>query len=136
MKGLSQTARLKRKNRNLVTMKFNMLNCLLETVSTIFLIFLNNDLAVIIYILVLSFGTPLVYILGIEDSKKMSKKASLPTLQVKAVAKSPGEKIFKVMEQQQQQKNQNQVELVDIESSSQSNNGSVSNVVPLFIKVR
>ena len=132
MKGLSKTARLKRKNRNLVTMKFNMMNCILETVSTIFLYFLNNDLSVIIYILVLSFGTPLVYILGIEESKKTSRRASLPLS--KAVAKRQGQKNSKVPQQPQ---NLDQVELVDLEAP-QSHDGSVTTsvVVPLFTKVR
>ena len=40
--GLSETARSKRKQRNVVTMKFNMINYLLETLSLILLLTVDD----------------------------------------------------------------------------------------------
>ena len=114
VKGLSQTAKLNRKNRNLVTMKYNMMNCALETVSTILLLYFYNDLSVIVYILVLSLGTPLVYIIGIKESKNVSKQASLP--QVKAFAKRPGPKVLNVT--------QDKMEIEDLETPQSNERGT------------
>ena len=58
----------------LVTMKFNMINWALETISTLLVIIIINDLIVIVYILIMSCGTPLVYFLGIEDNRKTAKE--------------------------------------------------------------
>ena len=57
--GISSSARILRKRRNLVSMQFNMINWLLETVSFI-LYQKNNVFLTILYVLVNSCGTPLV----------------------------------------------------------------------------
>ena len=74
--GLSNSARMKRRNRNLVTMKFHMFNWILETLSTILvLIDLNlNRFSTLIYIFTISYGTPLVYFMGIEENRKMAQE--------------------------------------------------------------
>ena len=73
VKGLSESARLKRKNRNLVTMKFNMCNWLLELVGTLLIIFLPNSSCFIIYMLLNSCGPPVVYFMGIEENSKTAR---------------------------------------------------------------
>ena len=67
---------MKRRNRNLVTMKFHMFNWILETLSTILvLIDLNlNRFSTLIYIFTMSWGTPLVYFMGIEENRKMAQE--------------------------------------------------------------
>ena len=58
--GISRTARVLRKRSNLVTMRFNMINWLLETVSLVLVMFKENVFLNILYLLVNSCGTPLV----------------------------------------------------------------------------
>ena len=58
--GLSSSARVLRKRRNLVSMRFNMINWLLETVSLILYLNKNDVFLTVLYILVNSCGTPLV----------------------------------------------------------------------------
>ena len=73
--GLSTTARNQRKNRNLVTMKFNMFNWILETLSSFLVLILPSyRYFTILYILVNSCGTPLVYFMGIEENRSMAKE--------------------------------------------------------------
>lgn len=55
-------------------MKFNFLNWILETISTLLVIFTPNELFITLYILVNSCGTPLIYFLGIEDNRKRVRK--------------------------------------------------------------
>ena len=68
--GLSEAARAKRKHRNVVTMKFNLLNYLLETVSMVLTLAVRSYLVGLLQILVTSCGTPLVYYLGMEDNRQ------------------------------------------------------------------
>ena len=81
--GLSNQARTLRKNKNLVSMKFNMSNWLLETASLILVTighYLENSYNITfysftfytLYILVNSCGTPLVYFLGIEENRRLA----------------------------------------------------------------
>ena len=72
--GLSDQARILRKNKNLVSMQFNMFNWLLETVSLILVAIVPSLLLDILYILVTSCGPPLVYYLGIEENRQQAKK--------------------------------------------------------------
>ena len=58
--GLSTSARVLRKRRNLVSMRFNMINWLLETTSLILVIIKVDVFLTIFYLLVNSCGTPLV----------------------------------------------------------------------------
>ena len=66
--------RKQRKNRNLVTMKFNMINWVLETFSTILVLMKVNRIFYILYLFVNATGTPLVYYLGIEENRKSAKE--------------------------------------------------------------
>ena len=68
--GLSEAARAKRKRRNVVTMKFNLLNYLLETLSMVLTLAVRSYLVGLLQILVTSCGTPLVYYLGMEDNRQ------------------------------------------------------------------
>ena len=67
--GLSEVARLKRKNKNLVTMKFNMINSVLEMVATLIVMIRTDELFAVFYIFFTSCGTPLVYYMGIEENR-------------------------------------------------------------------
>ena len=72
--GLSVSARNARWTRNLVSMRFNMINWLLETVSTSLVLVGENKFFTILYLLVNSCGTPLVYYLGIEDNRREARE--------------------------------------------------------------
>ena len=60
--------------KNIVTMKFNMINWVLETFVNILILFDNSRLSTIIYILIMSGGTPLVYFMGIEENRKIAQE--------------------------------------------------------------
>ena len=64
--GLSSTSKNRRKRRNLVSMQFNMINWMVEAISLFLVIFNESEFFDILYLLVTSCGTPLVYYLGIE----------------------------------------------------------------------
>ena len=66
--------RKQRRNRNLVTMKFNMFNWVLETFSTILVLIKVNRIFYILYLFINATGTPLVYYLGIEENRKSAKE--------------------------------------------------------------
>ena len=70
LKGISEDQRSKRRKRNLVTMKFNMINWMIETVSIIMIVIVPDDLVFTLYILLNSCATPLVYIFGMEENRK------------------------------------------------------------------
>ena len=72
--GLSSNARQIRKHRNIVTMKFNMFNWILETLINILILSSSDRIFTILYILVMSCGTPLVYFMGIEENRKQAKE--------------------------------------------------------------
>ena len=73
--GISSMVRKQRKNRNLVTMKFNMFNWILDTISTLLVMIVNPvKYFTLLYILVISCGTPLVYFMGIEENRNMAKE--------------------------------------------------------------
>ena len=55
-------------------MKFNMINWILETIVNILILIDNSRLSTIIYVLIMSGGTPLVYFMGIEENRKMAKE--------------------------------------------------------------
>ena len=67
--GISLECRKQRKNRNLVTMKFNMFNWILETLSIFLLLIFHNMILTILCVIILSCGTPLIYFLGIEENR-------------------------------------------------------------------
>ena len=72
--GISLECRKQRKNRNLVTVKFNMFNWILETLSTFLVLIFRSRILSILYIITLSCGTPVVYFLGIEENRRKVKE--------------------------------------------------------------
>ena len=72
--GLSSNARKMRRHRNIVSMKFNMINWILESLINILILSGSNRIFTILYILVMSSGTPLVYFMGIEENRKQAKE--------------------------------------------------------------
>ena len=73
VKGLSEAAKKSRKQKNLVTMKFNFINYLLETLSVGLLFISRHPGIYFIYFVVNSCGTPLVYYLGIEENRRQAQ---------------------------------------------------------------
>ena len=63
-----------RRKQNLVSMQFNMINWLVETVSLFLVMFEDYEFFTILYLLVTSCGAPLVYYLGIEDNRQKAKE--------------------------------------------------------------
>ena len=55
-------------------MKFNMFNWILETLINVLILSGNKRIFSILYILVMSCGTPLVYFMGIEENRKKAKE--------------------------------------------------------------
>ena len=72
--GLSDTAKKRRKHRNVVTMKFNLINYLLETLSVLMSLLVKNFFVDLLYYLVNYCGTPLVYYLGIEENRRQAEE--------------------------------------------------------------
>ena len=72
--GLNEVSRRKRNRRNIVTMKFNMINWSLETLINISALSTNALLQHILYVTTMSLGTPLVYVMGIEENRKLAKE--------------------------------------------------------------
>ena len=58
--GLSEAARTKRRNKNFVTMKFNLINFLMDTISSMLLPVFNSFFIRLFYFIVSYCGTPLV----------------------------------------------------------------------------
>ena len=87
VKGISFLSRDHRKNRNLVTIKFNMINWILETASTLILLVFINKFITLLYILINSCGTPMVYFMGIEDNRKKAKENILMCLKKISITK-------------------------------------------------
>ena len=72
--GLSAEARQRRKNRNLVSMRFNLINWALDTLVLILSAQLINRFVHVFFFLVSSCGTPVIYYLGIEDNRRQMKE--------------------------------------------------------------
>ena len=51
-----------------------MLNCVLETISFLIVVFIRNHLTDILYLFVVSVGSPIVYFMGIEENRKIAKQ--------------------------------------------------------------
>ena len=100
MSGLTEAARKMRRTKNLVSMKFNLLNFLMETLSVLLLLAIKSYFIRILYLLVryiylylyilsthisllVSYcGTPLVYYLGMEENRKAAQAYIKSTIQV------------------------------------------------------
>ena len=74
MVGLSEVAKRRREHRNVVTMKFNLINYLVETLSGILFLVVKNFFVDMLYLLLNCCGTPLVYYLGIEENRKQAEQ--------------------------------------------------------------
>ena len=75
VQGLSHLSLKRRRNQNLVTMKFNMINWTLDTTITLalFLVSSTSPLTLILYLTVMSCGTPIVYFMGIEENRQRAR---------------------------------------------------------------
>ena len=71
---MSDNAKKRRKHRNVVTMKFNLINYLVETLSGILFLVVKNFFVDMLYLLLNCCGTPLVYYLGIEENRKQAEQ--------------------------------------------------------------
>ena len=91
VQGLSKEAKSKRRQRNLVTMKFNFLNWMLETITILIVVINPNELMNVIYNFVNSCGTPLVYFLGIEENRKAMKQNLVKKMNVAHKMLTPGQ---------------------------------------------
>ena len=67
--GLTSIAVSRRRNRNLVSIKINLINWILQTVATALPVILSNNLGISLYIIIVSTGTPLIYYFGIEENR-------------------------------------------------------------------
>ena len=68
--GLSVKSRISRKKRNLVTIKFNLFNWVLETFSILIVLVEFSNFVTILYLLINSCGPPFVYFLGVEENRQ------------------------------------------------------------------
>ena len=75
VQGLSHVSLKRRRNQNLVTMKFNMINWALDTAITLtlFVVSSTSPLTLILYFTFMSCGTPTVYFMGIEENRKRAQ---------------------------------------------------------------
>ena len=72
--GLSNQAKMMRRKRNLVSMKFNMFNVFIDLAATAAFRFGKKKRIVnILYLLVTSCSTPLVYYLGMEENRQKAR---------------------------------------------------------------
>ena len=74
MAGLSDAAKNRRKRRNVVTMKFNLINYVVETVGVIMCLVVKNFFVDMLYLLFNWCSTPLVYYLGMEENRTQAEE--------------------------------------------------------------
>ena len=91
--GLSEKAKLKRKNNNLVTMKYNLIISILSIVSSLIFLIIRNRISTMVLLFVISCGSPLVYLMGIEENRKNAKKLLKSNLEVFDKEKSNSEEV-------------------------------------------
>ena len=82
IQGITESARARRRNKNLVNMKFNMINWALETFTTFLVFIFPHEIVLLIYWLVNCCGTPLVYFMGIEENRKATKKLLMSKIRI------------------------------------------------------
>ena len=72
-------------------MQFNMINWMVEAVSLFLVMFNESEFFDILYLLVTSCGTPLVYYLGIEDNRQKAREYFQSRIRIfrKKVAPAP-----------------------------------------------
>ena len=74
MVGLSEVAKRRREHRNVVTMKFNLINYVVETVGVIMCLVVKNFFVDMLYLLFNWCSTPLVYYLGMEENRNKAEE--------------------------------------------------------------
>ena len=72
--GLSDDAKKRRKRRNVVNMKFNLINYVVETLGLILSLVVKNFFVDLLYLLFNWFSTPLVYYLGMEENRNKAEE--------------------------------------------------------------
>ena len=72
--GLSDEAMRRRRQKNLVSIQFNLMNWVLESVMILMIVMTTNKMIQTSFILVTSIGTPLIYFLGIEANRQKIKE--------------------------------------------------------------
>ena len=71
---MSDAAKKRRKRRNVVTMKFNLINYVVETVGAIMCLVVKNFFVDLLYLLFNWCSTPLVYYLGMEENRNKAEE--------------------------------------------------------------
>ena len=90
--GLSDEAKQRRRQKNLVSIRFNLMNWMLESLMILMIIMTTKKMFQTTFILVTSIGTPLIYYLGIEENRKQIKdfyRQQIRRVKKKPVAVSP-----------------------------------------------
>ena len=72
--GLSDEAMRRRRQKNLVSIQFNLMNWVLESVMILMIVTTTDKMFQTSFILVTSIGTPLIYYLGIEANRQKIKE--------------------------------------------------------------
>ena len=68
--GLSDEAMQRRRQKDLVSIQFNLMNWVLELVMILMIVTTTDKMFQTSFILVTSIGTPLIYYLGIEANRQ------------------------------------------------------------------
>ena len=71
---MSDAAKKRRKRRNVVNMKFNLINYVVETLGLILSLVVKNFFVDLLYLLFNWFSTPLVYYLGMEENRNKAEE--------------------------------------------------------------
>jgi len=71
---ISAKSRVRKKQQNLVSAKFNFLNWLLEAVSLVIVLSGYNKVTTVVYILLTSCGPPCIYFLGVEEQRRAVRR--------------------------------------------------------------
>lgn len=90
--GLSDEAMQRRRQKNLVSIRFNLMNWVLESVMILMIVMTTNKMFQTSFILVTSIGTPLIYYLGIEENRQKIKEFYRNQIKIRKV-KDPAAKI-------------------------------------------
>ena len=72
--GLSAEARKRRRQKNLVSIKFNLMTWVLDSLMIVMIVMTTDKLLQTSFMLVTSIGTPLIYFLGIEENRKQMQE--------------------------------------------------------------
>ena len=90
--GLSDEAMQRRRQKNLVSIQFNLMNWVLESVMILMIVTTTDKMFQTSFILVTSIGTPLIYYLGIEANRQKIKEFYRNQIKIRKV-KNPATEI-------------------------------------------